>query len=521
MGFENRSVWPAIMTQLWEVLNTNKEWLFSGIGVIVLVTVLPAAFRFVRSKTRMPTGERSLDPDRLQRNRAALLGLVQRTWIEGFLEKSLHGAALIELGMQDQQEAVDHPWGMELRKVSDQPGQVLPKGTKISKVFDDLGGTLLILGEPGSGKTTTLLELARDKIREAEKDAGKPIPLVLNLSSWGDKQPPFTDWLIDELHQKYNVPRDLGRHWLERNELLLLLDGLDEIKPEAQNVCVVAINGFIQASDPAQQLVVCSRSQEYGRLADHLRLNGAVVLQPLDQAQVEAYFEKIDQAVGGDRFEKVRQLLAEAFTDEEIRCLCYDEPIYQSIYKGVSRDTSSQDIIDQLIVHADRNAQLEALLNRARYKAPSAYERHQLYEVESFSAVREILQHDQVLQELTQTPLMLSIISLAYRGQSPADLQALDSVEKRRNHLFYTYVKKALSRRGGEVTYSPEQSIHWLAWLTRQMQQFNQSEFLVENVQLTWLQANSQKTLYMLGMGTILGLTLVYLSRKHLFERMN
>jgi predicted NACHT family NTPase len=48
-------------------------------------------------------------------------------------------------------------------------------------VFDDMGGELLILGAPGSGKTTTLLELAGELLARAEAEDGQPIPVVFNL----------------------------------------------------------------------------------------------------------------------------------------------------------------------------------------------------------------------------------------------------------------------------------------------------------------------------------------------------
>jgi len=65
---------------------------------------------------------------------------------------------------------------------------LLPPDTKIVDVFDEMGQNLLVLGEPGSGKTTMLLELARDTIARAEKDSDEPIPVVFNLSSWTDSK---------------------------------------------------------------------------------------------------------------------------------------------------------------------------------------------------------------------------------------------------------------------------------------------------------------------------------------------
>ena len=62
---------------------------------------------------------------------------------------------------------------------------------------------LLILGQPGSGKTTLLLELARDLLEEAEQEEILPVPVVLNLASWGIKQQQLAEWAIDELRLKY------------------------------------------------------------------------------------------------------------------------------------------------------------------------------------------------------------------------------------------------------------------------------------------------------------------------------
>jgi predicted NACHT family NTPase len=40
----------------------------------------------------------------------------------------------------------------------------------------------MILGNPGAGKTTTMLDLAQDLVMRSQQDCDYPIPLLLNLS---------------------------------------------------------------------------------------------------------------------------------------------------------------------------------------------------------------------------------------------------------------------------------------------------------------------------------------------------
>ena len=72
------------------------------------------------------------------------------------------------------------------------------KNANIIDVFDQANQSLLILGEPGSGKTIMLLELARHTLARAQSDLTQPIPVVFNLSAWGEKRLPLTEWLIEE-----------------------------------------------------------------------------------------------------------------------------------------------------------------------------------------------------------------------------------------------------------------------------------------------------------------------------------
>ena len=55
----------------------------------------------------------------------------------------------------------------------------------------DIGGRLLILGEPGAGKTTELLTVTQRLVDAAIEDDTQPIPLIFELSSWEPNIPIF------------------------------------------------------------------------------------------------------------------------------------------------------------------------------------------------------------------------------------------------------------------------------------------------------------------------------------------
>lgn len=196
------------------------------------------------------------------RQRQVLLNKVRDFWIKGVLEKSLHARVLIELGLQERLDLVQRPFS-GAAEFSETSGQALPAGTHATAIFDQMeaGRTLLILGEPGSGKTITLLKLTEDLIARTEADLRQPIPVVLNLSSWASKAQTITQWLVQELLEKYQVSVALGKTWVETEALILLLDGLDEVKAEQRNACVQALNHFMQTHGTTE-LTICCRIQD-------------------------------------------------------------------------------------------------------------------------------------------------------------------------------------------------------------------------------------------------------------------
>ncbi|WP_299488170.1 NACHT domain-containing protein [Acaryochloris sp. IP29b_bin.137] len=174
----------------------------------------------------------------------------------------------------------------------------------------DIKGRLLILGEPGSGKTNELLVLFRDLLYQAQQSPEKPIPVIFELSEWSGKGG-FTYWLAQQLLDKYGIPIIVSLIWLKQKQLLPLLDGLDELRGvddsavvktqeadkcriEKQIQCVRDINSFLDIFH--LQLVVCCRRKEYEAIeaqGEYLkRLNGAIYLQPLEDNQILDYLNR-------------------------------------------------------------------------------------------------------------------------------------------------------------------------------------------------------------------------------------
>lgn len=240
-------------------------------------------------------------PEVEQKNRRSLIKRVRTTWIEGLLEHSLHEAVRLELHLEERPDMLANPWILQVQELDRAP-EPLPAGTSIVQVYDEAGGELLILGEPGAGKTTLLLELARELLERAEQEKHHRLPVIFNLSSWATKCGTLADWLVEELWTKYQVLHKIGQAWIDADQILPLLDGLDEMAEHARPACVQAINSYRQHHLQKQgtvPLVVCCRSQEYSTLTTRVMIQQAVSIQPLTDEQIERYLQSTQGQLEG------------------------------------------------------------------------------------------------------------------------------------------------------------------------------------------------------------------------------
>ena len=298
------------------------------IGVLAALTVGLTAWQAVRQPRTGDAADGDVGP-RLRDVELAELGWayrdlvqqVRRTWIDGVLRRSLDGVPRLRVELAERPGAVLGPWDALNASPPGAPegDRPIEPGLTLVELYHRLERRLLILGDPGSGKTVLLLELAAALLEQADArlaDGGpgmgaEPVPAVFHLSTWRPGQP-ISSWLVEELHARYGVSRRLARAWIGHDRMALLLDGLDEVVPGQRDACARAINEF-RADHGQVPLVISARSGEYEALPSRLRLHGAIVARPLAAEAVDA-----ELARAGETLTEVRAALAE---DPELRRL--------------------------------------------------------------------------------------------------------------------------------------------------------------------------------------------------------
>jgi HEAT repeat protein len=170
--------------------------------------------------------------------------------------------------------------------------------------FDDFNqgcaafdGRVLLLGEPGAGKTTILLAFARAKAITRLVYPAAPLPVYAPLASW-DGESELADWLA----RTTGLEAAALRTEIAAKRALLILDGLDEMavqlpdssKPDRprRDFRVEFLARLQSIQTPT---VVSCRVKDYhdivARGGEKIPLNGAVTLQPLTTEHIKAYLK--------------------------------------------------------------------------------------------------------------------------------------------------------------------------------------------------------------------------------------
>ena len=125
--------------------------------------------------------------------------------------------------------------------------------------------------------------------------------------------------------------------------------------------------------------------------------------------------------------------------------------------------------------------------------------------------LRDLLARDEAARELARSPLLLSVMTLAYRGAATDDttLAAATTDAERRAHIFDAYVDRMFARRGREAPpYARADTVRWLGSLGREMLRHGQRVLQVEGLQPSWLVSRPEVVIYALFSRMLAGLAL-------------
>lgn len=150
--------------------------------------------------------------------------------------------------------------------------------THFAAAFDAYQGRVLLLGEPGAGKSTTLMAFARDAIVRRLDDVSRPLPVLAPIVAWDAyRKPSLGAWLSGGGSELRQV--------IEDGRALLLLDGLDELgserplDPDNPNGPTFDPRAaFIEALPADNQVVLTCRVKDYHAIGHKAALNEAVTL---------------------------------------------------------------------------------------------------------------------------------------------------------------------------------------------------------------------------------------------------
>lgn len=238
-----------------------------------LLTTAQAAYVARRRATPIGRVRRAV----LRRARNQILACVREQWIDQLLDPELLPVVL-ELQLCWAPGAVNVAFPTPARNgLTRGP---LDPGTGVGDLLQQAGRALLLLGPGGSGKTTLLARAAEQLACAADTDAEAPLPVPLRLSTWRPSQGPLASWVCAEVARRYRVPAAVTERWLGDANLVLLLDGLDEILADERKNAVSAVNEFLRLYG-LNGVIVTSRREEYDAVGVRLELDSAAELAQL------------------------------------------------------------------------------------------------------------------------------------------------------------------------------------------------------------------------------------------------
>lgn len=169
---------------------------------------------------------------------------------------------------------------------------------------------IVLIGEPGSGKTTTLQFIAysfgKDTAYESLGLQKRLIPVIIRLRDIAEageylNRTQVDDWLLNivssAIQAEISLVRNLVNRWRDSGRLFILFDGLDEVKEAFRFEIAKKIKHFCDLTiDSDVKIIVTSRKDGFRGIGSNFH---EYELQPLSE-NIELFIENWIQALQKD-----------------------------------------------------------------------------------------------------------------------------------------------------------------------------------------------------------------------------
>lgn len=166
--------------------------------------------------------------------------------------------------------------------------------------FDDCQKRMVLLGEPGTGKTAALMTYARDAVITRLNDEFQPLPIVAPIATW-DSETDLIDWLA----WTTSIDVNTLRQQIANKQALLLLDSLEELPADVRDPndptgetrdfrveFVTALSMMV-----ATPTIITCRVKEYDdvlrKCREKIAIENAATIASLSTTQIQSYLHDI------------------------------------------------------------------------------------------------------------------------------------------------------------------------------------------------------------------------------------